>query len=100
MNFLCIADKASSLGFRFAGIETREVSTRGDALGALKVALAAENIGVIIVTEKVSDFIREEIDQLIYEQSLPLILEVPSRGQPGKERNLGEFLKQAIGVSI
>jgi vacuolar-type H+-ATPase subunit F/Vma7 len=100
MNFFCIADKSSSLGFRFAGIETREVLTRNDALEALRVALATENVGVIVVTSKISDFIREEIDKLIYEQSLPLILEVPSRGELRKKRDLGEFLKRAIGVSV
>ncbi len=100
MNFFCIADKSSSLGFRFSGLETREVSGRSDALEALEVALAMENVGVIVVTERVADFIREEVDKLTYGQSLPLILEVPSRGQLRKKKSLGEFLKQAIGVSI
>ncbi|MDD5155387.1 MAG: V-type ATP synthase subunit F [Candidatus Omnitrophica bacterium] len=100
MNFFCIADKASSLGFRFAGIETREVSTRGQAQEALKVALATENVGAIIVTGKASDFIREEIEELMYDHNLPLVLEVPSRGQASKKKDLGEFLKRAIGVGM
>ncbi|MGE5197365.1 MAG: V-type ATP synthase subunit F [Deltaproteobacteria bacterium] len=100
MNFLCIADKDSSLGFRFGGIETREVFGKTDALEALKVALATEDVGVILVTEKVSSFIREEIDALIYHHTLPLILEIPSRGEVRRKTTVGEFLKQAIGISI
>jgi V/A-type H+-transporting ATPase subunit F len=100
MIFFCIADKDSSLGFRFSGIETREVSTRSESLEALRVALAMENLGVILITEKIADFIRAEIDKLIYQQSLPLILEIPSRGKVRSKKSVGEFLKQAIGVGV
>ena len=55
MTFFCIADKDSSLGFKLAGIETIEVSTRADAAEALQVARADKNTGIILVTEKAAD---------------------------------------------
>jgi len=100
MNFFCIADRQSSLGFKFSGIETREVSTRSESLEALRVSLAVENVGVILVTERAADFIRPEIDKLIYQQDLPLILEIPSRGKLRRKKSIGDFLKQAIGISV
>lgn len=100
MIFFCIADKDSSLGFRFSGIDTREVSTHSESLEALRVTLAMENVGVIIITEKAADFIRAEVDELIYQQNLPLILEIPSRGKTRRKKSIGEFLRQAIGVSV
>jgi vacuolar-type H+-ATPase subunit F/Vma7 len=100
MTFFCIADKDSALGFRFAGIETREIASRSEAREALKVAMAVEDVGVIIVTEKVSSYLREEVDELMYEHDLPLIMEVPSRGMKRSRRTATEFVKRAIGISI
>ncbi|MEK7868066.1 MAG: V-type ATP synthase subunit F [Candidatus Omnitrophota bacterium] len=100
MTFFCIADKESGLGFRLAGVETREVSSRSDALEALKVALATEEAGVILVTEKAASFLRQELDNLMYKNQLPLILELPSRGESAKRRSVGDYLKDIIGVSV
>lgn len=100
MNFFCIADSPSALGFKLAGIRTREASTRSETLAALKVALATEGVGVILITQKLSEFVREEIDNLIYKKDLPLVLEIPSRGEARKRQSTGEVLKKAIGISI
>jgi vacuolar-type H+-ATPase subunit F/Vma7 len=99
MNFFCIADKESSLGFKFLGMEVREVSDQSEALSALGAGLARSNVGIIIITESISMLIRKEIDALLYRQELPLILEVASRGQSSKRKSAGEFLKAIIGVS-
>ncbi len=100
MEFFCIADYQSSLGFRLAGVSTREASTKSETLAALKLALAKEEVGVIIITQKLASFVREEIDELIYKKQLPLVLEVPSRGETRQRRSVGEVLKKAIGISI
>ncbi|MFA4843187.1 MAG: V-type ATP synthase subunit F [Candidatus Omnitrophota bacterium] len=100
MTFFCIADKDSSLGFKLAGVETEEVSGRRDALLSLEVAMAMEDVGIILVTEKAGSFIREELDSLIYKSQHPLILEIPSRGEAKKRKSVGEFLKEVIGVSV
>ncbi|MDP2929231.1 MAG: V-type ATP synthase subunit F [Candidatus Omnitrophota bacterium] len=100
MNFFCIADRASSLGFKLAGVETREVSARSEALEALKVATTAENVGIILVTRLAASLIEDELDKLMYSRKLPLILEIPSCGEERKRKSAGEVLKKAIGISI
>ena len=100
MRFFCIADKDSSLGFRLTGVETREVTTKTEAREAFKVALANQDIGILVITEKAANFIREEIEDYIYRQQLPLILEVPSRDTEGRSQDISEFLRKAIGISI
>ena len=100
MNFFCIADRSSSLGFKLAGVETREVSARGEALEALKVAVSYEGVGVILVTRRAASFMEAELDELLYSKSLPLVLEIPSRGTDARVRSAGEILKKAIGISI
>jgi V/A-type H+-transporting ATPase subunit F len=100
MTFYCIADAESSLGFRLAGVDTREVSNRAEALEALEASLAIEDIGILLVTVKAASFIRNEIDKVMYKSQHPLILEIPSRGEIKKSRSVGEFLKEIIGVSV
>lgn len=100
MTFFCITDKESGIGFRLAGVDTREVSSRSEALEALKVALATEEAGVILVTEKAASFLRQELDSLMYKNQRPLIIELPSRGGHAKSRSVGDYLKDIIGVSV
>ncbi len=100
MNFFCIADKDSSLGFRLSGIETREAVTRQEALEALQVAAATEGVGIIIVTSRVYALIKEEADEVSHKNQFPLILEVPSRGEVKKGKSSGDFLKELIGIRV
>src|SRR4030042_6670959 len=100
MTFFCIADRESSPGFRLAGIETREVSTKPEALEALRVARLTKDAGIILITEKAASFVREEIGEQISEESIPLILEVPSRGETPKRKSAGELLRELVGIGI
>ncbi|MFH1876029.1 MAG: V-type ATP synthase subunit F [Candidatus Omnitrophota bacterium] len=100
MTFFCIADVDSAIGFKLAGIQTHEVLTRQDAREALQVALAMENVGVILITQRAAVLIADVLGERIYQHELPLILEIPSRGFAMKRVSMGEFLKEAIGVSV
>ena len=100
MTFFCIADKESGLGFRLAGIETREVATKPEAIEALRVARLSGDVGIILVTEKVASFISEEIQQHISDEPIPLVLEVPSRGEIQKRKSASELLRELVGIGI
>ncbi|MFA6385005.1 MAG: V-type ATP synthase subunit F [Candidatus Omnitrophota bacterium] len=100
MNFFCIADKDSGLGFKLAGIETIEVSTRGEAVEALQVARADKKAGIILVTEKAASFLGEDIKAHIHKDPLPLVLEVPSRGSFKKHKSAAELLKELVGIGM
>jgi V/A-type H+/Na+-transporting ATPase subunit F len=98
MDFFCIADRESGLGFRLAGVETREVVSRDDALEALKTAKASKDIGIILITGKAADLVRGEIETQISDNPMPLILEIPSRGERRNARSAGELLRQIAGM--
>jgi len=100
VKFFCIADKESSLGFRLAGIETKEIVTKNDAAETLKKVSLNKEIGVILITEKISALIREEINLFLQGNQFPLILELPSRGEFKKRKNVNEFLKETMGMSV
>ena len=100
MTFFCIADKESSLGFKLAGVETREVATRPEAIEALRIARLTKGVGIILITEKAASFVRDEIQQHISQEPIPLVLEVPSRGAAGHGKSAAELLKQLAGIGM
>ncbi len=100
MNFFCIADRESALGFKLCGVQTMQAHTRREALEALQVARANKEAGIILVTEKVADLIREEMQQHIDNNPIPLLLELPSRGTTRKRASAAELLKQLAGVGV
>jgi len=101
MNFFCIADQDSSLGFRLAGIETIAVSSRSEALEALRVARAARETGVIIITDKAAAYIEEEVNSAgNNKNSFPLILKVLSRGEKPKRKSAAELFRELAGLGV
>ncbi len=100
MEFFCIADRESSLGFRLAGLDTRDVSSKEEAEVALQEALAKQGLGIVLITSQAAAFLRAEIDKLVYERELPLILEIPSKGGHVEGGGVEDFLKSALGISI
>ena len=100
MDFFCISDQDSAVGFRLAGIETRGVSTKAEALEALKVGRATKGVGIIIITEKAAAHIKDEVKSQISQNPIPLVLEVPSRGEKPKRRSAAELLKELAGIGI
>jgi vacuolar-type H+-ATPase subunit F/Vma7 len=100
MNLYCIADKDSSLGFKLSGIETLEAVTRQEALEGLRVAVATEGVGVIIITSRIYALIKAEADEVSHANQFPLILEIPSRGDSRKGKSAGDLLKELIGISV
>ncbi|HOJ39425.1 MAG TPA: V-type ATP synthase subunit F [bacterium] len=100
MTFFCIADPESGLGFMLAGVQTRMVLTRPQALEALREALSHHEVGIILVTSEILNLVQQEAETLLYQQEFPLILEIPSRGKRMRRRPVNEFLKEILGVSV
>ncbi|MGE5308991.1 MAG: V-type ATP synthase subunit F [Deltaproteobacteria bacterium] len=98
MVFFCIADRESGLGFRLAGVETRDVSSRDEALDALSAARSDKDVGIILITSKAADLVRDEVSEHISLNPMPLILEVPSKGDFRPRKSAGELLRQIAGM--
>jgi len=89
------------LGFNFAGVHGRVVQSPSEAREALKDALADSSIGILIITERIGDVLRDEVDAVMLERDLPIIVEIPDRHGPLPERRtLEDIIKRAIGVSV
>lgn len=97
-----VGDFDTITGFRLAGVrEAHEVEDPGVAVKTLK-KLVREDIGLIIITERLADQIRKETAALIEGRNLPLIIEIPDKHGPieGKVDPIMALIKKAVGVDI
>ena len=101
MKAFCLGDKETVIGFNLAGVEGKEIYDPFSAKEAFSVALADEEIAVVIITEKTAALVRKEVDAQIYSRKFPLVIEIPDKDGPAKDRKeIKELIKEAVGISI
>lgn len=89
------------LGFRLAGIEGQVVNTPEETRTALDKAFRIEDIGIIVIPERVAQSIRTVVDQYIYKTTFPLIIEIPDRLGPVEGRkSVREMIREAVGIHL
>ena len=102
MRFFLISDNVDTLvGLRLAGIEGVVAHEDAEVQQALAQVLKADDIGMILVTEKLMRQFGEHFDQVRQTMTKPLIVEIPDRHGVvnGKDR-ITKYVRDAIGVKI
>ncbi len=102
MKYYLISDNIDTLaGMRLVGVNGVVVHERNEVQHALKTAFENEEIGLVLVTEKIVS----EFSDLIYEyklkRSTPLIVEMPdrhSKQNPGE--SLKRYISEVVGIKI
>jgi V/A-type H+-transporting ATPase subunit F len=101
MKFYVIADENTVTGFKLVGLEGEAVDSAEGAREALENAFESGETGIIIITERIADTIREEIEEFTFGRAFPLIIEVPDREGPVEGRiSIRELVNSAVGVKI
>lgn len=101
MRFRVIADSLTVLGFSLAGAKGVVATDVESAERAFSEALADPDAGILIITERVANLIRARVDELLFSDRYPLVLEIPDSGGavPGRP-TMRELVKQAIGIAV
>ncbi len=101
MRFFCIADEDTLRGFRLAGVDGRVVSTAEESHQAIEDALRLPDCGIIIITARAADTIRETLEALRLGRDRPLIIEIPGpAGKPAESKGLRRFVQEAVGIRL
>jgi vacuolar-type H+-ATPase subunit F/Vma7 len=101
MKVLVIGHPEAVLGFSLVGVQGQVATTADAANQALDSALAAEDIGIILVTQDVSKLIETRMDQLKLHSTVPLVVEIPGpEGVSADQPSLSDVVLRAIGVKI
>ena len=101
MRYFIIGDEDTVLGFQLAGVEGMVARNPEEAERAFDAALENHDFGIVIITERVAELIREQVDRFIFTQAFPLILEIPDRnGKLEGKPNLRQMVNRAIGINL
>jgi V/A-type H+-transporting ATPase subunit F len=98
-----IGDPTTARGFRLAGVaEVHEVRAAREALLILKELSRDKEMGLIILTEKISDEIRDEMNRIFEGKTVPLVVEIPDREGPivKKVDPIQALIRRAVGVEV
>ncbi|MFP7755957.1 V-type ATP synthase subunit F [Thermodesulfobacteriota bacterium B35] len=81
-SIIVMAEPLTCLAFSLAGIATRPVEGAEEAAEVLAALENDPRTGLILIAERVADSIREQVDRLVLEKTMPLLLEIPDRSGP------------------
>jgi V/A-type H+-transporting ATPase subunit F len=86
-------------GMRLAGIEGVVVHTKAEVDEALDKAVEMENLGIILITEKLAALIPERMSALKLSKSLPLVVEIPDRhGTKRTGNSITRYVSESLGI--
>ena len=101
MKILVIGHPDAVLGFSLAGVSGQAVTTAEEAGQALDHALAARDIGIVLVTQDVAGMVQARMEHLKLRSTIPLVVEIPSPdGVPEDQPSLSEIVLKAIGIKL
>lgn len=98
-----VADEDTVTGFRLAGVRVGyPVDKPEEALEKIRELAHNKEVGIIIVTERIMEKIRGEVENILGERTFPLVVEIPDKGGKIEKRvdPLNELVRRAVGVDI
>lgn len=102
MRMYLISDNIDTLtGMRLVGIEGSIAHNQETVEKILHQCLADENIGIILVTEKLGKDYPKSLDEVRLKRNFPLLIEIPDRHGSGKSPNfITDYIEQTIGIHV
>lgn len=101
MTFYCIADEDTVRGFSLAGVEGRAVASTQEAIEAFNAATACDGHGIVILTQPVAAWMREQVDTFRLERDRPLLVEIPGpQGPLADRKTLYHLAHSAVGILV
>ncbi|HIH03605.1 MAG TPA: V-type ATP synthase subunit F [Methanoregulaceae archaeon] len=99
--FTVLTDPDTAVGFRMAGVETREAGNAEEARRLLPGLLQEEDAGIIAVSEEFMQGLDERLMTRIERSSRPIVIPIPGRSrQGGGMAYIERLLRRAIGHNI
>lgn len=101
MKYFIIGDEDAVLGFGLVGIQGQKAENQQEADAAFNAALENHDVGIIIIEDRIADMIRGKVDQYIFREQFPLIVEVAGReGRLPGRLGIRAVANEAIGIKL
>lgn len=102
MKMFLISDNIDTYtGMRLAGVNGVVIHSREHLKTHLDKVLLDKSIGVLLITEKLSNEFPEIINDIKLNRKLPLIVEIPDRHGTGRKKDfITSYVNEAIGLKL
>lgn len=101
MKYMLVSDSHDALtGMRLAGIEGVFVNDAAEAEKEINKCIENEEIGIVLVTERLAESCAELIDSVKLTKSRPLIVTIPRSKHSQVDDNIMRYVREAIGIKI
>lgn len=102
MKMYLISDNVDTqTGMRLAGIEGCVVHETEEVRRELEKAVKDENIGIVLLTEKLGKLVPDYVRDLKLKLAQPLIVEIPDRhGSRDIADSINKHVREAIGLRL
>ncbi len=102
MKIFLISDNVDTCtGMRLTGIDGVVVHEKDEVKQALDTALSDSSIGIILITEKLSNNFSELISDIKLHRKQPLLVEIPDRHGTGRRPDfITSYVNEAIGLKL
>lgn len=102
MRTMLISDNNDTLvGMRLGGVKSVLASNREKVIEAIEFALSKEEVGILIVTERVFDMAKAELLDIRMNRRTPLIVEIPDRhGQIRDDNYITQYINESVGIKL
>lgn len=101
MKYAIIGDEDAVMGFGIVGVSGRVARTAEEARQAFDTLRKDQDVGVVLITERLAEMIRPIVEPYMLSASFPLIVEVPDRKGPLPGRaGIRAMVNTAIGIKL
>jgi V/A-type H+/Na+-transporting ATPase subunit F len=98
LKVMAVGGKAFVTGFVLSGVSGEYVSTPSAALEKIKSLSKDPTVGLIMVSDEVSEPISDQLTALRAKKAIPLIYEVPGPGSKKEKVEYRAMLRAILGV--
>ena len=101
MKYFVLGDEETVLGFSLVGVNGFVVYENTDIRELFDRILSDDQVGIVIITERVANRIRDRVESLQFKGEFPLVVEIPDRAGYEREKPpLRELINRVIGIRL
>lgn len=102
MKMYLISDNIDTqIGMRLAGVDGCVAHSAEQIEAEIKKAVADTDLGILLLTEKAGDMVKEYLNQLKLTIHTPLIIEIPDRhGSRDIAGSINSLVQESIGLKL
>lgn len=98
MKIVTVGSRVFVTSFQLAGVQGIVVDSPEKAFDEIKQLTGDSSVGLVLVSDDISNPINDKLTELRAEKSTPLVFSLPSPGSEKSEVDYRKMLKKILGV--